>query len=490
MKIYNYYLFLCLIFLFSCGEKSSETPFISGSSIYQIISKAPSQGITPTNTDIEAEIEGMPDGTAYLFGSYTGNYYRVATAPAKNGRVRFERDTFSLPGLYFIVFPDQQTRLQILLDQDQEFKITSNTQDLIGMTEVEGSLDNELLYETLRFEDDLRSEYKRINDGLSQYKVGTPEHNQLIIDQKAINDKKQEFLTAIFKKHPKTLFSAFKEAGQNPNLLFDFNADGSLSPAYLIEYRERYWENVNFKDKRLLRTPVVSNKLEKYFTNLIPQNQDSIIFYAEKLMNSVLDQKDYFAYFANWITLKYEPTKTTLMDPEAVYVFMVQNYFTRERAFWTDSMQIYGLQLRAQEMAGSLVGNKGPDVQAKDEKGKMRSIYEIEEEYIVVYMWNPTCEHCQEQTPKLVELYKEWHPKGMEVFSIVVNSEDQAWKNAIKKYKMPWINVNDPSNRSIYGKYYVDITPEIYLLNKERIIIGKNLNVEQIPIVIERDKNR
>jgi len=60
----------------------------------------------------------------------------------------------------------------------------------------------------------------------------------------------------------------------------------------------------------------------------------------------------------------------------------------------------------------------------------------------------------------------------------------------IDKTKMPFPCVYDPTNRSIYGKYYVDLTPEIYVLNKERIIIGKNLKVNQIEIIINRDKEK
>lgn len=62
------------------------------------------------------------------------------------------------------------------------------------------------------------------------------------------------------------------------------------------------------------------------------------------------------------------------------------------------------------------------------------------------------------------------------------------WKAYIKKNGLSWTNVHDPTNRSIYGKYYVDVTPEIYVLNKERKIIGKNLKSDQIQIIIDRDK--
>jgi hypothetical protein len=47
--------------------------------------------------------------------------------------------------------------------------------------------------------------------------------------------------------------------------------------------------------------------------------------------------------------------------------------------------------------------------------------------------------------------------------------------------------VFDPTNRAIYAKYFVDITPELYVLNKDRIIVGKNLHPDQLEEVFERE---
>jgi peroxiredoxin len=138
-------------------------------------------------------------------------------------------------------------------------------------------------------------------------------------------------------------------------------------------------------------------------------------------------------------------------------------------------------------MEASLLGRKGPDVQAKDTNGQMRSIYEMTAPYIVVFMWNPECSHCKEETPQLIQLLKEWKPKGLDVFGISVNTTEAEFKRVAKEYGMTWNNVFDPTNRAIYAKYYVDNTPEIYVLNPDRIIIGKNLKANQIATVVERD---
>jgi len=314
------------------------------------------------------------------------------------------------------------------------------------------------------------------------------EYKELRKTQNEITNSNRTFLESLFKKHPNTLFTSFKRAGQNPELKQMYNSDGSEDRAGQVrQYRKEFWDGVDFNDDRLIRTPVIYNKLNRYMTELTAQQPDSL----KRSINSVIEKapanSEIFKFFVNWIALKYEPTKTTLMDSEAIYVYMVENYITREKAFWAEDAQIQGLQQRASEMANSLIGQKGPDVNAPSIDGDMASIYGIKSPYIIVYLYNPDCDHCQEETPKLVQFYRQWKSRGVEVYAIAIDTDDAPWKKFVADNNMDWINVHDPTNRSIYAKYYVDNTPEIYVLNPERTIIAKNLKVNQIETMLSRD---
>jgi peroxiredoxin len=177
------------------------------------------------------------------------------------------------------------------------------------------------------------------------------------------------------------------------------------------------------------------------------------------------------------------------MDGEAVYVHMINKYFTKEKAIWTDSMTVYGLQQRAGEMAQSLTGQPGPNITVPDVDGNPKTLYDLKAPYLIVYMYNPTCEHCIEETPKLVNFLR--GRNDVEVFAVALDTEVAPWKKFIQDFgTQNWTNVYDPSNRSIYKTYFVDHTPELYLLNADRKIIGKNLKASQIEEVINRDKQQ
>jgi len=189
--------------------------------------------------------------------------------------------------------------------------------------------------------------------------------------------------------------------------------------------------------------------------------------------------------------LKYQPTKTAVMGGESVFVHVINTYFTKELAYWYTEKDLADIRKKAWEMEASLLFKIGPDVISTDPNGNKKSIYEIQSDYVIVFMYDTKCEHCQAETPLLREFYKKWKSKGVEVYAIAINAKDEEWKKFINDYQIhDWINVSDPTNRSIYAKYFVDITPELYVLNRDHKIIGKNLKVEQIPMVIEMDKTK
>ncbi len=438
--------------------------------------------------NIVLDISGLQAGQAVLVGTYGDQQYSADTTRVSGSRIVFNRDQPYEQGFFFVWLPNEKP-VQFLLTADQAFTLKADVKDIVGTMEVEGSLENELLYHNLKFEADYQPRYSALTRELNALGPESPNYEQLKARQEALSASREAHLDSIFSKYPNAFFTSYKRAGQNPIIKDVRLPDGTLDEdkqVYL--YRKEFWEGVDFQDARLMNTPVIGNKITRYMKEITPQNADSLIKYADFLLTQVEEDSEFYKFITNWIPINYEPGKVPIMDAEALFVHMVQNYFTYDKAFWADSLEVQAIQQRASEMAASRMGQKGPDVVSKNPQGEVRSIYEIEAPYVVIFMYNPTCDHCIEQTPKLVQFYQEWKQKGVEVFAIAIDTEPEVWKKFVRDYQMDFINVFDPTNRSIYGKYYVDVTPEIYVLNPDRIIIGKNLNVDQISTIIERDK--
>ncbi|MEM1215615.1 MAG: redoxin domain-containing protein, partial [Bacteroidota bacterium] len=404
------------------------------------------------------EVAGMADGPVTLVGMLNDKQFALAEAPATGGRVTFQQAEPFPQGLYFLLLPNG-ANFKFLLAEDQEFTLKTSLAQLGVDMQVEGNIDNELLFQTNAYEQSHNAKQRPLNQQLKAYQPTDPQYQQIMDQLQTLQVERKNHLEGIFAQHPNTFFTTFKRAGQNPLLRRELPEEKQV-PVYRMEF----WDNVDLRDDRLMRTPVIYNKMKRYFTELTPQQPDSIIVALERLIAQIPNIKgsEYYKYFVNWVALEYTPTETTLMDSEAVWVHIVKNHFTYERAFWSDSTNTYSLQLRAEEMGNSLIGQLGPNVKAPDPSGTLRAVYDLKAPYIVVYLYNPDCEHCQEQTPVLVNLHRQWQSQATplaDVYAIAVDTEDALWKNYIAKTGMNWTNVFDPTNQAIYKTYYVNVTP-------------------------------
>ncbi len=488
--------FLLFIFLIvGCQETEKPTTTTTPKATPTAVKTSPANPAASDQTvkdpvlggpaDFSLKIKGATPSKAYLIGTHGEQRFTLdSTMVDASGTMRFKNPEGYPQGLYAILFGGNNV-VQAMLSEDQKFSMEATLMQEKQTMKVDGSIDNQLYYEAARFELDIRPKFNAVANKLKGLQQGTPAYQQAKAEQDQLVQLRRTTLQNVFKKHPNTLYVAFKKAGQNPI------ARPELSDAERVWlYRKEFWNDVDFSDPRLIRTPVIFNKLKRYMTELTPQNPDSVTQSAIYITDLVEPYPDYFKLVANWIPLHYDPLKSTLMDPHMVYVNMIERYFTPEKAFWSGKTEVFGLQQRAGEMSASLLGKIGPDVVSTDNFGKTKSIYEKKAEYVIVYMYNPTCEHCLEQTPKMVQFYNENKNKGFDVFAIALDTNDKEWKDYIKKNNMTFTNVYDPTNKSIYGKYYVDNTPELYVLNKDRKIIGKNLKVNQIMTVVGWDKER
>jgi len=433
--------------------------------------------------EIVVNVKNMVNPKASLIGYYAESHYTADTAAVNNGKFVFKNSDGYDQGLYFISI-GQDKFAQVLLADDQKFTISLDAMDPINTIVVKGSEENELFYDNLKYEQDFNQRFGIVNNQLKQQTDGTLEYKRLSTEKETLENERINTLESLFKKHPNKLFTKFKMAGQNPRI-----RKNATDAEQVYHFRNEFWDNVDFSDERLLRTPVINNKLKRYMKELTPQNSDSIVFYAKQLIDKTLQYPEYYKYFSNWVVLEYEPGKSTIMDSEAIFVNLTREYFTRERAFWADSMEVYAIINRGREMGNSLVGQQGPNITVPGIDGNPKTLYDSKADYIVVYLYAPSCEHCQEETPKLVQWYNENKHRSYDVYAIAIDTEVQEWKDYVAKNNMTFTNVHDPSNRSIYATYYVDVTPELYLLNKERKIIGKNLKTFQLQQMIDKDKN-
>ena len=439
------------------------------------------------NTAIHLTVTGFTEGYAYFGGVLGDQYFTLDSLPIdKKGHILITRDDTMPQGMYYVNYPDRETSIQMLVDSDQEFSLTTTRANPIGDMEVDGSFENQLLYENLKFEEAYHSQYSPIRAQLNNPGLSEAERTAIEDRLNEMVESRHQHIESFEERYPDAFFTKFKLAGQNPRLQNPLNPDGTLNEQlqhYL--YINDYWEKVDFSDGRLLRTPVYVNKLKSFFDRLVPQRTDSLIKYADIVTRKSMANDSIFKFTANFIGLKYK--EPTFMGSDVVYAYMVKNFFTPELAFWSPSHELERLRLDADILMACRLGVKGMDIEAEDLNGNPVSLYDINAPITVLYLYNTDCENCQEETPKVREVYREWKSRGVEVFALATDVDKNKWKSYVAENGLTWVNAIDTEVKSQYNfKYHIDVTPEIYVLNQDKVIVGKDLHAFQLSTLFQQ----
>lgn len=113
-------------------------------------------------------------------------------------------------------------------------------------------------------------------------------------------------------------------------------------------------------------------------------------------------------------------------------------------------------------------------------EGKNIKLSEVEGKIIFVYFWSSTAEQKMFNISSLLPLYEEFHPKGLEIYAISLDSDKSAWAAAVRNQKLPWVNVCDTRGASspyVYN-YGVSTLPMYWIIKNGTLDPATEINDE------------
>lgn len=118
---------------------------------------------------------------------------------------------------------------------------------------------------------------------------------------------------------------------------------------------------------------------------------------------------------------------------------------------------------------GEIVMVAAPDFSLKDLDGKDVSLNDFRGKWVVLDFWGSWCIWCVRGIPEMKEVYKELSPK-VEFIGIDCGDTPEVWKNAVKQYELPWVNVYNPEDGPILTHYEIQGFPTKVIINPEGFI--------------------
>lgn len=458
-------------------------------------------GSTQNAYEIKANIKPYKTGYLYLAYHFGSKQYLLDSAKIDpSGNAVFSGAEKLPGGIYMIVFPAKNGWVECVVDQQQRFSVAADSSDLINSLSYEGSSDNTIFGSYQKKSAEIGSQINALRNQMKG-KPGDPAFDEANAKMKILGKEMQDYRENLQRQHPTHLLSAIfnllkepviPEASEHPG--------GKYDSVFAYQfYKNNYWDGLSLTDARLMRTPVLQPKFDRYYDEIVPQSTDSIIRYADEMLAEAKPNDEMFKFVLSSLTDKYVNPK--FMGLDAVFVHLFEKYYmTGQADSWMNEKYRKFIFDRGYSLMGNILGKKAAELPMVDTLGKNFSLYTVQAPFTVICFWDPTCGHCKEEVPKVDSMFQaKWKQGGIKLIGVMTDGGIDNWLNYIREHKLNgWIHIYQteeirdkiakagaPGYRQLYDVYQ---TPVMYLLDKDKNIIAKKINYKQIDDFIDHKK--
>jgi len=409
---------------------------------------------------IKIKIKDASFNQLYLLGYYGGESFILDSSYSRNGTFIFSKKDQVEEGIYSIISNTQIYLFDIMISASRRLEIvTQQTNPL---------------------------QYQKIN-----------ENNENIVFfeyQKAVNY--QEDISPFIDTSPGTFLSNYVRAKHISD--FNIHFDDILSGFDTLTFDHinqmilnHHFDQIHLQDRRLLRTPLKLD-MEYYFVSLFdsmsPEEVDCIhyidLFFSRTLDSNSrpIDLETQLFYLKKVMQLYlYNNPK---FDP--LFVYLYDQYYHPEQDQWnifSDSDQRIFSNI-VERKRRTLPGHKIDPIEGYDFYKNVISSDQLGCDYVIIWFWDPDCEHCLNETPVLYDFYKRYHTQyNFEVIAISVTDDYDRWVKFIQTNQLDWINLSyamgDP-NYDFIDYFDLLATPGIFIVDKNHEIKARQFPLTKL----------
>ncbi len=415
------------------------------------------QNADPGNYSITVELQNNNNTNRIYLQAYHGKALHIIDTATltENNRYIFKGDRALLPGMYSLDVANIPSVNFLISDSSyQNFTIAVDLNDRLHSVTFTGSPENQAFIEYIHF---LKEQQRAQNS------------------QTAIRQKGEE----IIQQFPHSMLALSIQSMREPEIpKSGYSAENARE--YTTNYYARhFFDYIDFSDQRQLRMPFLEQKLSVYFTKIAPPVADSTNKAIELVLEKASANQEVYQWAVRYLYNLYRGAP--IPGNTEVYNFIGENYILTEPDAWEDAAFVEKVKKRVANSKLNPVGEKAANLVLQTPEGNTRDLYNVEATFTILFFYNPDCEACQPVSEALAENYTMLKSRGAEVFAVYLGCQKEIWQEYIAAKNLSWINVYNPTcDATIDDLYDIYATPMIYLLDKNKKVLAKDISVDQI----------
>ncbi|MFD3407843.1 redoxin domain-containing protein [Aquirufa sp. HETE-83D] len=434
--------------------------------------------------DIKGRIKGLSKSEVYLahYFGYNQQVIKDTVIANEEGEFNFQGSASLPKGLYLISF--LKSKYIDVVMEEANFSFSLDTTDILKSIVFQNSDENTAFY---TFQRKMNELYTQINQPSLSLDARIPLQREV-----------QQFQQQWKKANASLFVSKLIESSFDPEIptysgVLKSKSDTTKMQMYQYQYfKKHFFDGMDLTDERMVRTPFLQRKLERFFKDLVVQDTDSIARESDLILAKATDT-DVRRYIIYKIASTYE--NNPILGTDGAFVHLAEKYYIGEPALW-DTSTVRRMKERIDIIKPLLLGKPFPKMHLTDVAGKEINFNSLTHKYTVVFVYDPDCSHCKQEAPKLVALTDYFKAKNVGVVACSIVRDKDAWKKFITEFNFSsWVNGIDIHLNPKTGKeeYYTDFrntfdvysTPVVYVLDQQKKIVGKRIPVENLKDFIQ-----
>ncbi len=205
---------------------------------------------------------------------------------------------------------------------------------------------------------------------------------------------------------------------------------------------------------------VVMTALRDEYFELQQESRDFELNYAKENPNALIS------------ALIIDKGLTTKVIPESE----VQEIYNSFTPLIQESVVGQRIDAKLSKSAATRIGGKAPNFTGPTPDGGQLTLYDALGKVTILDFWAAWCKPCRAENPNIVNVYKKYHEKGLNIVGVSLDRKEEDWKKAIIDDGLDWNHVSNVDYfDEIAASYNVSAIPATFILDENGIIIAKNL---------------